>query len=240
MNFATTLRVDYPAQTIFRKQRRNCGLVKNCAVNSWKKTMPRKRTFRMSWQSSSNFYRISKFSTGSYIQYFRVQLAYCLQMQGRAKEAGVIYAEALKNKPTDPALIAVASNNSVVINKDQNMFDSKKKMRAAMVDACEHKLTNRQKKSIALNNCLLALFTNQADFNQLLTKLIAKYPDLEYTSVLINASAFVKDKKYKDAVDCFQKFASKNTKYAFETKFAIVQLHLLSVSTKYFAIRIVL
>ena len=151
-------------------------------------------------------------------------------MQGRAKDAGIIYFDALKNKPSDPALIAVASNNSVVLNKDQNMFDSKKKIRAAMADTCEHKLTSRQKKSIALNNCLMALFTNQSDFNQLLVKFVGKYPDMEYRSLLISASQQVKDKKIKDAVELFEKFAGKHKDSAFETKFAIVQLHLLNVS----------
>lgn len=61
----------------------------------------------------------------------KVQLAYCLQMQGKSKEASTIYADALKHKTNDHALTAVASNNLVVINKDQNMFDSKKKMKVA-------------------------------------------------------------------------------------------------------------
>lgn len=157
----------------------------------------------------------------------KVQLAYCLQMQGRSKESAQIYSEILKSKPSDPALIAVASNNSVVINKDQNMFDSKKKIRAAMVDACEHKLTSRQKKSIAFNNCLLALFTNQGDLNQLLGKLAATYTDLEFKANLISTSQLVKDKRYKEAIEILEK-SLKDSKYAFETKFALIQLHLMN------------
>lgn len=158
----------------------------------------------------------------------RVQLAYCLQMQGRSKEASIIYADTLKNKPTDPALIAVASNNSIVINKDQNVFDSKKKIRSAMSDECKHKLTSRQKKSIAFNNCLLGLYTNQNDLKQLVTKLSTQYPDLEQNSCLILTSQYVKDKKFKEAVDVLTSFSVKNPKYAFETKFALVQLHLMA------------
>lgn len=156
----------------------------------------------------------------------RVQLAYCLQMQGKNKEASAIYAETLKNKPTDPALIAVASNNSVVINRDQNVFDSKKKIRSALVDAVEHKLNNRQKRSIAINNCILALFTRQGDINQLLTKLVAKYPDLEYNASLIQACQLNNDKKYKEASDVLEKYTIKYPKLAFEIKFALVQLNL--------------
>jgi len=160
----------------------------------------------------------------------KVQLAYCLQMQGRTKEAAQIYTDIIKSKPSDPALIAVASNNSVVINKDQNMFDSKKKIRAAMVDACEHKLTSRQKKSVALNNCLLALFTNQSDLNQLLNKFCANYSDSEFKAHLITVSQQIRDKKYKDAAEHLQGYVKKDPKYAFEIKFAIVQLHLMNVS----------
>lgn len=158
----------------------------------------------------------------------RVQLAYCLQMQGRSKEASVIYAETLKNKPSDPALIAVASNNSVVINKDQNVFDSKKKIRAAMVDAVEHKLNSRQKKSIAVNNCILALFTNQVDLPQVVNKLVARYPDLEFQASLIHACQYVKDKKYKEAVEVLEKYVKKNPKLSFDINFALIQLHLMS------------
>lgn len=91
----------------------------------------------------------------------KVQLGYCLQLQGRDKEAQSLYVAALKIKPDDIALVAVASNNIVSLNYDQNVFDSKKRMKNATHEGLEHKLTSRQRKSIALNQCLLACFTNQ-------------------------------------------------------------------------------
>ena len=91
----------------------------------------------------------------------RVQLGYCLQLQGREKEAQALYTMALKKRPDDIALVAVASNNIATLNKDQNVFDSKKRMKSATQDGLEHKLTYRQRKSIAYNQCLLALYTNQ-------------------------------------------------------------------------------
>lgn len=160
----------------------------------------------------------------------RVQLAYCLQMQGKQKEAGTLYAECLKNKPKDPALVAVASNNSVVINKDQNVFDSKKKIRLAMAEACEFKLTTRQKQAIALNNCLLALFTNASDqVQQLCQKLVQQYPDLEFETLLIRCSQLAKDKKHKEAVELLNKYAAANKEKAFASKFVIIQLLLSQV-----------
>lgn len=91
----------------------------------------------------------------------RVQLGCCLQLQGREKEAQALYISALKVKPDDIALVAVASNNLVCLNKDQNVFDSKKRMKSATHDSLEHKLTSRQRRTIAYNQCLLALYTDQ-------------------------------------------------------------------------------
>lgn len=91
----------------------------------------------------------------------RVQLGYCLQLQGREKEAQALYTAALKVKPDDVALIAVASNNLVCLNKDQNVFDSKKRMKSATHESLEHKLTSKQRRNIAYNQCLLALYTDQ-------------------------------------------------------------------------------
>ncbi|XP_036341602.1 signal recognition particle subunit SRP72-like [Rhagoletis pomonella] len=170
----------------------------------------------------------------------RVQLGYCLQMQGKLKEAAAIYAECLRFKPKDPVLVAVASNNSVVINKDQNVFDSKKKIRSAMSEACESKLTSRQKKAIALNNCLLAFFTNSSDqVQQLCQKLVETYPDLEFQTLLIRCSQLTKDKRQKEAVDLLNKYAAAHKENAFASKFAIVQL-LLSQGSRKEAIDILL
>lgn len=161
----------------------------------------------------------------------KVQLAYCLQMQGRIKEATAIYSDVLKHKSSDVALTAVASNNMVAINKDQNVFDSKKKIRAAMAEACEHKLTARQKKTIALNNCLLTLYTNQDDqCHQLVAKLIQTYPDVQFKGSLIRATQMAKNNKFKDAVELLEAFAKQNPDDDLATKFAIIQLLLMSVS----------
>ena len=57
----------------------------------------------------------------------------------------------------------MASNNLVTLNKDQNIFDSKKKIKAATADGMEHKLTSVHRAAIARNNALLAMYTNQVD-----------------------------------------------------------------------------
>lgn len=165
------------------------------------------------------------------VDVIRVQLAYVLQLQGKTKEASSIYADCLRHKPKDAALVAVASNNLVVVNKDQNVFDSKKKIRAALADACESRLTSRQKQVIALNNCLLALYTNAGDqVQQLSQKLAQTYPQVEFEALLIRCTQLAKDRKHKEAIEQLQKFAAAHKSHEFVSKFAIIQLQLLQVS----------
>ena len=44
------------------------------------------------------------------------------------------------------------------------MFDSKKKMKVATADGLQHKLVSEQRKTIAINQCLLYMYTNQVIF----------------------------------------------------------------------------
>ena len=93
-----------------------------------------------------------------------VQIGFAIQMQGsRDREAQAIYNSVLKTKPSDIGLVAVASNNLVTLNKDQNIFDSKKKIKAATAEGVETKLTTVHRAAIARNNALLAMYTAQVD-----------------------------------------------------------------------------
>jgi len=128
----------------------------------------------------------------------RVQLGFVMQKQGRDKEAQTIYNQVLKNKPSDIGLVAVANNNLLTINKDQNIFDSKKRIKAATVEGLELKLTSAQRGAIARNNALLAMFTAQVDLcKELVSSLDSTtIPDKD----LIIAGALSKAGKHSEAV----------------------------------------
>lgn len=131
----------------------------------------------------------------------RVQLGYCLQLQSREKEAQALYNAALKKRPDDIALVAVANNNLATLNKDQNVFDSKKRMKTTTQDALEFKLNSRQKKNITCNQCLLALFTNQGEQCQMLcNKLMKEFPDKEKDATIIKAIQLSKEGKIEESV----------------------------------------
>ncbi|PNF21717.1 Signal recognition particle subunit SRP72 [Cryptotermes secundus] len=155
----------------------------------------------------------------------KVQLAYCLQMLGREKEAQSIYTAALKQKPNDAGLVAIASNNMVVINKDQNVFDSKKKMKNATLEGLEHKLTSRQRKYIALNHCLLALYTNQGEqCQQMCENLVVTYPDMGAEAALIRAVQLTKDGKAREAAALLDEESKQHQEKKLEMKLAAAQL----------------
>jgi len=126
----------------------------------------------------------------------RVQLGYVMQKQGRDKEAQTIYNQVLKNKPSDIGLVAVANNNLLTINKDQNIFDSKKRIKAATVEGLETKLTTAQRAAIDRNNALLAMFTAQVDLCKELVASLNTTADKD----LIIAGVLTKAGKHSEAV----------------------------------------
>lgn len=84
-----------------------------------------------------------------------------MQKLGREKEAQIEYTEVLKYKPKDIGSLAIASNNLVVLNREHNVFDSKKKLKSTLSDELTAKLNTWQLKKITLNHGRFALITNQ-------------------------------------------------------------------------------
>lgn len=118
-----------------------------------------------------------------------VQRAYCLQRLGRTADASQLYHETLKKRPSDGSVLAVAGNNIVCINGDQNVFDSKKRMRAVTAEGADAKLAGHQRRAMAVNQCLFSLLTHQADaLQKQLTQLTERFPEEAVTAALIRAS----------------------------------------------------
>ena len=95
--------------------------------------------------------------------------------------------------------MAVLNNNLVCLNKDQNIFDSKKRLKAATGSELEFKLNSMQLRTIGYNEILFAILTNQKDAaNKLLEQYRAKFSDSERYALLCTAQLF-KDKRYAEA-----------------------------------------
>nr|KAG5711405.1 hypothetical protein BaRGS_025832 [Batillaria attramentaria] len=156
----------------------------------------------------------------------RVQMGYLLQRKGRVEEASQLYNQVQKNRPSEPGLAAVLSNNIVTINKDQNVFDSKRKMKAATGDGLKNKLTAAQKQAIAVNQCLLHMYSNQGELCvKQADELLRKNPDL-VSCVLISAAQYAKDKNVDKAVAMLQGYAEVNPDMWFSLQLMIAQIYL--------------
>ena len=131
----------------------------------------------------------------------RVQLACALQMQGRGKEALAAYANVLRQRSGDSPHDIIASNNVLVLNKDRDVFDSKKKVKVLANAGTLKKLTRSQKVVILYNRALFALQTNQLEqCRQLVAEMKSVYPSIEQT-ILVEVGLLNRERKIGQAVE---------------------------------------
>lgn len=156
----------------------------------------------------------------------RVQMGYLLQKKGREDEASQLYNLVQKNRPSDPGLGAVLSNNIVTINKDQNVFDSKRKMKAATGDGLKSKLTAAQKQAIAVNQCLLHMYSNQSELCLKQAEQLTKENPELLSSVLISAAQHARDKNVEKGVAILQAYADSHADKRFSLQLMTAQIYL--------------
>ncbi|KAM8962309.1 signal recognition particle subunit SRP72 [Pelodytes ibericus] len=154
------------------------------------------------------------------------QMAYILQLQGCTDDALQLYNQIIKLKPTDVGLLAVVANNIITINKDQNVFDSKKKVKLANAEGVEHKLSKKQLQAIEFNKALLSMYTNQAEqCRKLAISLQSQNPE-HLLPVLIQAAQLCREKQHSRAVELLQEFADQHPVHAPQIKLTMAQLKL--------------
>ncbi|KAI8596977.1 hypothetical protein EDD21DRAFT_327606 [Dissophora ornata] len=90
-----------------------------------------------------------------------VQTAYVYQLMGRVEQARELYQSVLKIKALEVTVPAVAANNLVAIQKEDDLFDSNKKIKTATTKALGVKFFSSQKRAIAMNELLLSLYQNK-------------------------------------------------------------------------------
>ncbi|KAM9457080.1 signal recognition particle subunit SRP72 [Clarias gariepinus] len=154
------------------------------------------------------------------------QMAYIMQLQGRTEDALQLYNQVVKLKPSDVGLLAVTANNIITINKDQNVFDSKKKVKLMSAEGVEYKLSKKQLQAIEFNKALLAMYTNQADqCRKFLTNLQSHNPG-HPQPVLIQVAQLCREKQHSKAVELLQSFSEKHPESASRIKLTMAQLYL--------------
>lgn len=135
----------------------------------------------------------------------------------------------MKTKLEDIALIAVASNNIVSINMDQNLFDSKKKMKTALNEGLLHKLPSKQRRLIALNNAIFNYYINQTDQCEKICKsLDQQWPEFTIHTKILRSLNLLKSGKKEEAVAVLEEAAKENNDLYM--KLCIAQVYLMQVS----------
>ncbi|OXB58993.1 hypothetical protein ASZ78_002477 [Callipepla squamata] len=152
------------------------------------------------------------------------QMAYIMQLQGRTEDALQLYNQIIKLKPTDVGLLAVIANNIITINKDQNVFDSKKKVKLTNAEGVEHKLSKKQLQAIEFNKALLAMYTNQAEQCRKLSSSLQSQSPEHLLPVLIQAAQLCREKQHTKAIGLLQDFAEQHPANAAEIKLTMAQL----------------
>lgn len=155
------------------------------------------------------------------------QMAYVMQLQGRPEEALQLYNQVIKLKPSDVGLLAVTANNIITINKDQNVFDSKKKVKLTSADGVEYKLAKRQLQAIDFNKALLAMYTNQADQCRKLSSSLQNQNPGHPRPVLIQVAQLCREKQHSKAIELLQQFSDQHPESASDIKLTMAQLYLI-------------
>ncbi|XP_051915470.1 signal recognition particle subunit SRP72 [Hippocampus zosterae] len=154
------------------------------------------------------------------------QMAYVMQLQGRTDEALQLYNQVIKLKPSDVGLLAVTANNIITINKDQNVFDSKKKVKLTNAEGVEYKLAKKQLRTIEFNKALLAMYTNQADQCRKLSSGLQTQNPGHPRPVLIQVAQLCREKQHSKAVELLQQFSDQHPESASGIKLTMAQLYL--------------
>ncbi|OWK13661.1 SRP72 [Cervus elaphus hippelaphus] len=162
------------------------------------------------------------------------QMAYILQLQGRTEEALQLYNQIIKLKPTDVALLAVIANNIITINKDQNVFDSKKKVKLTNAEGVEFKLSKKQLQAIEFNKALLAMYTNQAEQCRKISASLQSQSPERLLPVLIQAAQLCREKQHTKAIELLQDYSDQHPENAAEIKLTMAQLKISQGSLDYF------
>ncbi|KAG0209011.1 hypothetical protein BGX28_000195 [Mortierella sp. GBA30] len=156
-----------------------------------------------------------------------VQTAYVYQLMGRIDQARELYHSVLKIKALEVTVPAVAANNLVAIQKEDDLFDSSKKIKTATTKALGVKFFSSQKRVISMNELLLSLYQKKfVACRDSARQLLKSQPEND-ALYLILAATMHKQKKTAKALEELKEYASIRPD-SVAIQFAIVQLELMN------------
>uniref|UniRef100_A0A7N8YFR2 Signal recognition particle subunit SRP72 n=1 Tax=Mastacembelus armatus TaxID=205130 RepID=A0A7N8YFR2_9TELE len=115
---------------------------------------------------------------------------------------------------------------SLADDSDQNVFDSKKKVKLTNAEGVEYKLAKKQVQAIDFNKALLAMYTNQADQCRKLSSSLQSQNPGHPRPVLIQVAQLCREKQHSKAIELLQQFSDQHPESASEIKMTMAQLYL--------------
>uniref|UniRef100_A0A8C9B7A0 Signal recognition particle subunit SRP72 n=1 Tax=Phocoena sinus TaxID=42100 RepID=A0A8C9B7A0_PHOSS len=109
-------------------------------------------------------------------------------------------------------------------DSDQNVFDSKKKVKLTNAEGVEFKLSKKQLQAIEFNKALLAMYTNQAEQCRKISASLQSQSPERLLPVLIQAAQLCREKQHTKAIELLQEFADQHPENAAEIKLTMAQL----------------
>uniref|UniRef100_H0UTF8 Signal recognition particle subunit SRP72 n=1 Tax=Cavia porcellus TaxID=10141 RepID=H0UTF8_CAVPO len=109
-------------------------------------------------------------------------------------------------------------------DSDQNVFDSKKKVKLTNAEGVEFKLSKKQLQAIEFNKALLAMYTNQAEQCRKISAGLQSQSPEHLLPVLIQAAQLCREKQHTKAIELLQEFSDQHPENAAEIKLTMAQL----------------
>nr|KAF6502838.1 signal recognition particle 72 [Molossus molossus] len=109
-------------------------------------------------------------------------------------------------------------------DSDQNVFDSKKKVKLTNAEGVEFKLSKKQLQAIEFNKALLAMYTNQAEQCRKISASLQSQSPEHLLPVLIQAAQLCREKQHTKAIELLQEFSDQHPENAAEIKLTMAQL----------------
>lgn len=152
----------------------------------------------------------------------KLQSGYALQIAGQRDQALELYNSVLRLKSRDITQTVVASNNIIVLNKDRDVFDSKKKIKVLASESDSKRLTSTQKVAILFNRVLFALQTNQLEQSRSLLVTLSTHQSS--MSVLAQVALLWREKKLDKAIECLEAHVNSQPNSELTCRLTLAQL----------------
>ncbi|VDN24705.1 unnamed protein product, partial [Dibothriocephalus latus] len=106
----------------------------------------------------------------------------------------------------DPSLMAVAANNLICINREQNVFDTKKRIKAIAVESLKHKLFRFQRTAMLFNQGLFYLQAGQLEACRAKVKAVLEEDPNCVPGLLLNAAYLTRIKQLPQAIKILEAY----------------------------------